>query len=185
MNSFEKPSTRKNTKISFRTDDLTLAKLKAVCRIENKTISSLIENVLTEHVLCQENPMPQQGEKRLSSRKKCSISAVISTNDDEKNLYYKCTIVNLSTSSMQIILKKLPHDHQLEKYFSILFTLPDHELPLLVECQFVRANYIHDECIIIALFTYKDNSQQEILHKFLTRNDFLHRNIKKNKIRIS
>lgn len=185
MNSFEKQNTRKNTKISFRTDDLTLAKLKAICRIDNKTISALIENVLTEHVLCQENPMPQQGEKRLSSRKKCSISAVISSKDEDKKIYYKCTIVNLSTSSIQIILKKWPHDHQLEKDFFILFTLPDHELPLLVECQFVRASYIHDECIIIALFEWKNKLQKETLQKFLTRNDFLHGNAKKNKMRLS
>jgi len=77
MNIFAKSETRKNTKISFRTDDETLAHLKSICRIENRTISSLIENILAEHVLVHENPLLIEQEKRQSPRKKCSIPAVV------------------------------------------------------------------------------------------------------------
>lgn len=63
MSIFNNSGTRKNTKISFRTDDETLDQLKAICRIENRTISSLIESILTEYVLIHENNSLAEQEK--------------------------------------------------------------------------------------------------------------------------
>ena len=167
MDALEKTTARKNTKISFRTDDVTLTKLKTVCRIENKTISSLIEDVLTEYVLCQENPLTSQGEKRQSPRKQCSIPAVIFSVQQGTTHYRNCTIVNISSSSMQIILKRLPQTDIPEHSFDILFSLPNHEHPMLFSCEFIRASHIHDESMIVAGFVCPDEPEKSILEQYL------------------
>jgi hypothetical protein len=163
----EKTSARKNTKISFRTDDATLAKLKAICRVENKTVSSLIEDVLTEYVLCQEAPLSYEGEKRQSPRKQCSISGVIFSKDRDKVIYSNSTIVNLSLSSMQIIVKNVPPELTFEDGFKILFSLPNQEHPLLIPCQFVRATRLRGESMIVAQFECDSPMEKSMLQHFL------------------
>jgi hypothetical protein len=176
MNHLEIPTTRKNTKISFRTDEETLKKLKAIGRLENKTTSSLIENILTEHMLCQENPTLLQGEKRQSPRKQCSIPAVISEKSDGKS--WKCIIINLSTSSMQVILKNPPLENLIDKNFYILFALPNHDDPFFFSCYFVRANFIHGECVAILNFECTEEDH-EILKKYLADKENAHKSKKK------
>ena len=182
MNYLEIPTSRKNTKISFRTDEETLKKLKAICRLESKTISSLIENVLMETMLSHENPMPLQGEKRLSPRKQCSIQAVISEKNDGKS--WKCVIVNLSTASMRIILKKPPVENLADKQFFIIFTLPNNEKPFLLSCDLVRVDFIHGECVIILNFKHTEDDH-EILNKYLTDNESVSEKKKKNRLNIN
>jgi hypothetical protein len=167
MNMLEKSSARKNTKISFRTDEITLSKLKAVCRIENKTVSSLIEDVLTEYVLCQEAPLSYNGEKRQCPRKQCSISGVIFSKSNGRALYSNSTIVNLSLSSMQIIVKTAPQDLTFEEGFKILFSLPNQEHPLLIQCDFVRANRLRGESMIVAQFECENDQEKDMLQHFL------------------
>lgn len=183
MDNLEKPNARKSTKISFRTDDTTLAKLKAVCRIENKTISSLIEDVLTEHVLLQENPLSLHGEKRQSPRKQCSISAVLFSKSNGSTVYRNGTIVDISQSSMQIILRNTPDGTILENGFQILFSLPNHEHPLLVSCHFIRATHLHDESMIVARFECTETLENSMLQQFLLTNTITTENTSKKKQR--
>jgi len=168
---FESSSPRKNTKISFRTDDITLAKLKAICRIENTTISALIENVLKAHVLRQENPMQETGEKRQSPRKHCAIPAVISAGNGENMFFSNGTIVNISSSSMQIIMKNIKTESILANGFYVLFSIPNHDHPLFIPCQIVRANHVLDESIIVAVFECKDVHDKDIIQKFVNLNN--------------
>lgn len=171
MDAPEKSSPRKNTKISFRTDDLTLAKLKAVCRIENKTISSLIEDVLTEHVLCHENPMTSPDEKRQCPRKPCSLSAVMFSRHNGSVLYHNSTIVNMSSSSLQVLLKTPYQHHDFDSAFEILFSLPNHEHPLLLTCRVVRSGHLHGETTIVAKFQCRDPLEDTIVRQFLTNSN--------------
>ncbi|WP_459826415.1 PilZ domain-containing protein [Desulfomicrobium salsuginis] len=168
MDALEKSAPRKNTKISFRTDELTLAKLKAACRIENKTISSLIEDVLTEHVLRQEAPMTSPDEKRQCQRKQCSISAVIFSTKDESAFFYHGTIVDMSLSSMQILLKNVHAEHAFQSGFEILFSLPHCDYPMLLPCRFVRASYLHGETMLVAHFKSTNPVEENIIKHFLT-----------------
>jgi hypothetical protein len=183
MDAQEKTTTRKNTKISFRTDDLTLAKLKAVCRVENKTVSSLIEDVLTEHVLCQENPLMPSGEKRQSPRKQCSIPAVILSKQLDTTRYCNATIVNLSSSAMQIILKRAYMSNFYENGFDILFSLPGHDYPILLSCQFIRSSHIHEESMIVSKFTCTEVFEKNMLMQFLLSHSMVieHTNKKKKR----
>ena len=183
MNMLEKSSARKNTKISFRTDDTTLSKLKAVCRIENKTVSSLIEDVLTEYVLCQEAPLSYEGEKRQCPRKQCSISSVIFSKSNGKALYTNSTIVNLSLSSMQIIVKNAPADLAFEDGFNMLFSLPNQEHPLLIPCEFVRANTLRGESMIVAQFECKNGIERDMLQQFLQSTPLPSENVNRKKQR--
>lgn len=172
MNIFEKKGTRKNTKISFRTDDEILAQLKSICRIENRTISSLIENILTEHVLIHENSSLIEQEKRVSPRRKCSIPAVIFANKDNKRIYYNCLIKSLSINSAQLVLKNIPEEEKFQKDFYLLFNLPKNEHPLLLLCQLVRSNCLEKECLMIFKFNFNNSADNEILLKYLQLNDF-------------
>ena len=183
MNMFEKSSARKNTKISFRTDDTTLSKLKAVCRIENKTVSSLIEDILTEYVLCQEAPLSYEGEKRHCPRKQCSISGVIFSKSNGNALYTNSTIVNISMSSMQIIVKNSPTGLVFEDGFNVLFSLPNQEHPMLIPCEFVRANRLRGESIIVAHFECKDVMERDMLQQFLQSTPLPSENMNRKKQR--
>lgn len=171
MNIFGKKETRKNTKISFRTDDETLVKLKSICRIENRTISSLIEHILAEHVLVHENPLLAEQEKRLSPRKKCSIPAVAVFRINNEKIYHNGLIVNLSAHSAQVVLKNLSADEKMEQDVSILFTLPKNDYPLLFSCKLVRSKCIDDECIVIANFTPENERNFEFLQAYLSSNE--------------
>lgn len=171
MDASEKSSPRKNTKISFRTDDLTLSKLKAVCRIESKTISALIEDVLTEYVLCQENPMISPDEKRLCPRKQCSLSAVMFSRHNGSLFYHNSTIVNMSSTSLQVLLKTPNQHHDFDSAFDILFSLPNHEHPLLLTCRVVRTGHLHEETMIVAKFQCRDSLEDAIVRQFLTNSN--------------
>ena len=116
MNILEKNEARKNTKISFRTDDDTLSKLKAICRIENKTTSSLIENILADYILIHNNPLQAEHEKRLTPRKKCSIPTVVFVKKENK-VFFKGTIISISSNSAQLVLKKQALEEKLKNKF--------------------------------------------------------------------
>ena len=167
MNIFAKSETRKNTKISFRTDDETLAHLKSICRIENRTISSLIENILAEHVLVHENPLLIEQEKRQSPRKKCSIPAVVVFETNNSKHSRNSMLLSLSLSSAQLVLKSLNQTETLPNNFFILFNIPKNDYPLLFNCKLVRSKCIDNECIVVANFIYDNSKNSEILKKFL------------------
>lgn len=160
-------SRRKNTKISFRTDEKTLTKLKAICRMENITISSLIENVLTEHVLRDDENIGLRNEKRLAPRKSCSLPAVLSSNSDEPRAYYNGTIVSISANSMQIVLNTAPEENMLQEDFVALFSLPTGPYPLLVTCTLIRIEYVHEQCLVAARFHLTSSTEEIILDNFL------------------
>lgn len=182
MNIFDKSGTRKNTKISFRTGDETLTQLKSICRIENRTISSLIENILTEYVLIHENNSLAEQEKRISPRKKCSIPAVIMENKESKKSYNNCLIKSLSFNSAQLVLKKISDDYKIAKDFFILFNLPKSDHPLLLPCQLIRSKCLEDECMIVAKINCDSQLDSEILQNYLFKNEFIDNNEKKKSL---
>lgn len=175
MDHVDNSSSRKNTKISFRTDEKTFTKLKVICRLENRTISSLIESLLTEHVLRNDNPFPQQDEKRQSPRKKCSIPLVLSSQDEDTRFYTTGTLINLSMTSMQIILTENLGSHRADDIFYALFTLPTRQQPLLMPCIISRKDYVHGDCIVVAKFLESEGNEFNSIEKFLTSPDVLER----------
>ena len=86
MKHISKDTAKKETKISFRTTDAIFSQLKAISRIENISISFLVENILTNHLIRNEN-LAIAEEKRQAPRKKCSIPVVLSAGRDAKNHY--------------------------------------------------------------------------------------------------
>ena len=171
MNFFEKNEARKNTKISFRTDDDTLSKLKAICRIENRTISSLIENILADYILIHNNPLHAEQEKRQTPRKKCSIPTMILVKNESKT-FYKGLIISLSSKSAQIVLKKHILEDKLNNNFSILFNLPDNDHPLLFESSILRSKCLDNECIVVINFIIENENDKSRLQKYLNTNEF-------------
>jgi hypothetical protein len=171
MDIFAKNEARKNTKISFRTDDETLAQLKSICRIENRTISSLIENILAEHVLVHEHPLLIEQEKRQSPRKKCSIPAVLVFETKSSKHYHNSMIVSLSSSSTQLVLKNFPPNLAPGNSFFILFNLPKIEYPILLKCELIRYKCFDNECVIISNFIHENKEYFEVLQNFLISAD--------------
>ncbi|MGE4442357.1 MAG: hypothetical protein AB7D27_12845 [Desulfomicrobium sp.] len=171
MNFFEKIESRKNTKISFRTDDETLFQLKAICRIENKTISSLIENILTDYILIHQNPLQTEQEKRLSPRKKCAIPTVIFSKTDS-NLQSKGMIISLSSNSAQVVLKKILPEEIINNDIYILFELPKIDHQFLVNCTIYRHKCLDSECILILNFEIQNEIEEKIVQNFLDKNEY-------------
>lgn len=158
---------RKNTKISFRTDEATFAKLKAICRTENKTVSSLIEGLLAEHVLNCETSLPIPDEKRQGPRKKCSIPVVVSTQTPTGRTYGTGVIVSISTTAMQIVLTEALDEAMLGNEFHALFSLPTKPLPLLLPCHIARTDYRHGEYVAIATLHSPDEEVTHAIEAFL------------------
>jgi len=159
---------KKNTKISLRTQETTLTKLRIISRIEGKPISSLIENVLTQHVLQLENPTPLSEEKRLSPRKKCSIPVVISLASNTDPAYCNGVIVNFSLFSMQIILSDQPSGRlQAGIELHALFTLPASTMPLLVSGVVSRIDHSHGEYMIVSGIRGSKQHELDCINKFV------------------
>jgi hypothetical protein len=170
MEKIQDPSRRKNTKISFRTDEKTLTKLKAICRMENVTISSLIENVLTEHVLREDENVGLLNEKRQTQRKSCTFPTVLTPMADEDKIYYNGTVVSISPNSLQIVLHSPPEEKMLQKKFMALFSLPTGPYPILVQCTIIRMEYVHDQCLLAAKYTHASTTEKIIIDNFLNPN---------------
>jgi hypothetical protein len=170
MEQLDTPLGRKNTKISFRTDESTFAKLKAICRIENRTVSSLIESLLTEHVL-NHDPLPVVDEKRQSPRKKCCIPVVISTSTENSWIYANGVIVNFSMNAIQIILSETLDESTLDNEFHALFTLPTQALPLLMPCRVNRVDYLRGEYVIVANLCRASEKETQSIEAFLEAPD--------------
>lgn len=179
MSIFKNSGTRKNTKISFRTDDETLDQLKSICRVENRTISSLIESILTEYLLIHENSSQAEQEKRLSPRKKCSIPAVILADKNDQKSYFNCLIKSLSANSAQLVLKKIPDEENFYRNFYILFKLPKIDHPLLVSSQLIRSKCLENECMIVAKINCDTVADSKLLQKYLLKIEFTENNDKK------
>lgn len=175
MEQLDTPLGRKNTKISFRTDESTFAKLKAICRIENRTISSLIEGLLTEHVLSHEAPTPVVDEKRQFPRKKCSIPLVISTQTESGRVYANGVIVNFSMNAIQIVLSETLDETTLDNEFHALFTLPTQALPLLMPCRVSRTDYLHGEYVVVANLCCATEKETQGIESFLETPDQVER----------
>lgn len=168
MNQPGRPMQKKNTKISLRTQETTLTKLRIISRIEGKTISSLIENVLTEHVLQPENPLPLSEEKRSSPRKKCSIPVVISLANNTAPTYCNGVIVNFSPFAMQIILSDQASGHlQLGAELHALFTLPTSAMPLLLSGVVSRIDHAPGECMITSGIRGSERHELDCINKFV------------------
>lgn len=171
MEQLDHPIARKNTKISFRTDEATFSKLKAICKLKNTTVSSLIEGLLAEHVLGCEASLPIPDEKRQSPRKKCSIPVVISTHAENGRIYDNGVIVNLSANAMQIILSEALDETMLGNEFHALFTLPTRALPLLLPCRITRTDYRHGEYTAIATLGHTGEDEAKSIETFLSATD--------------
>lgn len=150
MKHISKDTAKKETKISFRTTDAIFSQLKAISRIENISISFLVENILTNHLIRNEN-LAIAEEKRQAPRKKCSIPVVLSAGRDAKN-HYRGMIIGLSPLSMQVVLEEKPDESLLWEGFFSLFSLWDDSFPVLLNCRMLRMEHIHEECIVIAQF---------------------------------
>lgn len=171
MENANKHQTRKNTKISFRTDEATFSKLKIISRHANTTISSLIESLLVEYVLLHDNPLPQHDDKRRHPRRKCSIPAILQMRDDAYGYYNNGTIIDISYDSMQIIVHESFADKAVNLEFNILFSLPTRPHPFLLACKCIRMNYINNDCVIIAKFASSSDEDAETLLKYIDSSD--------------
>lgn len=156
MKHISKDTAKKETKISFRTTDAIFSQLKAISRIENISISFLVENILTSHLIRNET-LAIEEEKRQAPRKKCSIPVVLAAGQDVKS-HYRGMIIGLSPLSMQVVLEEKPEESLLWEGFLSLFSLSDASFPVLLNCRMLRMEYIHEECIVIVQFIRQNKS---------------------------
>lgn len=139
---------RKDAKISFRTSDSVYSRLKAIARFENTSISSLVENVLINHVV-GEKALESGNEKRQAPRKRCSIPTVLFAVRNGVRIYQYGVIASFSLFSMQVVLREKPDELFFESNFFSLFNFSDEVFPITLQCQILRMECIHGEYVLI------------------------------------
>ena len=127
----------KDTLICFRTSEKLRKALEKISGEERRSLSSCIENILYAH-LNKREPKGMDREKRRYPRKRISAPALVRGLD---GAVYAGMLHDISLGGIQI---SVPPDFECEageeSTISVVFTLPEGERALTVEC---RPRYIH------------------------------------------
>jgi hypothetical protein len=129
----------RDTVICFRTSDDLRKALEKVSETDRRSLSSVIENILYDYVERRE-PKGVSEEKRRYPRKKVSAPALVT---DLDGVVHAGMVNDVSLGGLHI---SVPNSFQQEmredSKISVVFTLPQSEKPLTMQCapRYVRPN---------------------------------------------
>ncbi len=129
----------RDTVICFRTSDDLRKALEKVSELERRSLSSVIENVLYDYVKLRE-PKGVDEEKRRYPRKKVSAPALVT---DLDGVVHAGMVNNVSLGGLHISVPDNFHvELREDSTISVVFTLPQSEKPLTMQCvpRYVHAN---------------------------------------------
>lgn len=163
MNSISKSTARKETKISFRTSEEIFSRLKAISRIENTSVSSFVENILSNFLIrCNVSISPRLCK---DLQKKCSFPTFVSFSKNGKNIYIYGTVIDFVQDEVKIILVNPSNSIVPDGNFFSLFKIVDEILPSIIKCELLSIEYIHNECILIGKFESNVISKKIDIHR--------------------
>jgi hypothetical protein len=154
----------RDTVICFRTSEDLRKALEKVSESDRRSLSSVIENILYDYV-DRRSPKEVSGEKRRYPRKKISAPALVT---DLEGVVHAGMVNDISLGGLHI---SVPNAFQQEMRddakISVVFTLPQSEKPLTVQCapRYVRSNGQTD---IGALLVDSDFRSYRTLQEYLT-----------------
>jgi hypothetical protein len=129
----------RDTVICFRTSDDLRKALEKVSGMDRRSLSSVIENILYDYV-DKISPKEVNEEKRRYPRKKISAPALVT---DLEGVVHAGMVCDISLGGLHL---SVPNTFQQETRDdarrSIVFTLPQSEKPLTMQCapRYVRSN---------------------------------------------
>ncbi len=170
MNSGDTLTTR-NVTICFRTTDALQDALRAIGKNEKRSVSSVIENILTEYVHDRKQWRRPRKEKRRHARKKVGVPALVTHINASDKQVHSAIVLDISLGGLQISVPttfspEIHEDTQHSK-ISVVFTLPDGKKPLTVQCVPNRLLPHDDATIIGASFTDADFGSYQALQDYL------------------
>ena len=161
----------KNVTICFRTSDDLRKSLEKISVQDRRSLSSLIENILVEHLEDEKALKQIKEERRRFPRKAVGAPALISGVVPNGENLSAGVVSNLSISGLQIVVPDmLPFElkeNGENARISIVFTLPQTRKPLSVECIAQYTNSMNGETNIGASFCDSDFTSYQAIQNYV------------------
>ncbi len=163
---------RKEVTVCFRTDSRLRNALKTIADGEKRSLSSLIETLILNHVQ-KKNAFQQLGvdkDRRRWTRKDVSIPAFV-TRCGSEPVTYPATICNVSLGGLLLsasdeCLREISGG-EAGHPFETLFALPQNQRPLRVQCKTSRAAPLGEDCQVGAAFMNASFPDYQALQAYL------------------
>jgi hypothetical protein len=161
----------KKSVICFRASEVLRESLQTVALDEKRSLSSIIEFVLTDYLQNRKISAAIKDERRQHKRKNISAATLIKQHDSGEARYHTGSIIDISFGGVRI---KMPSSIQYEimsdpktAKLEIIFTLPNENLPIFITCE-PRSFFKTDECIQVgASFVNTDLVSYKALQSYL------------------
>jgi c-di-GMP-binding flagellar brake protein YcgR len=162
---------RKHSTICFRTSNEIRKALESISVSERKSLSSIIETILFQHLKDRKTLQAVGSERRRYTRKKVSLPALIREASTEYREYQAGTIIDISLGGLKIAVPKgttieITTDEQ-TKAIEVAFALPDATHLLRMKCQPRRANDAITDFQIGASIEDADFNSYKVLQQYL------------------
>jgi hypothetical protein len=161
----------KKSVICFRASEDLHESLQKVAQDEKRSLSSIIEFVLTDYLHNRKISAAIKDERRQYKRKNISAATLIKHHNSGEAKYHTGSIIDISFGGVRI---KMPSSIQYEimnnpetSKLEIIFTLPNENLPIFITCE-PRSIIKTDEAIQVgAAFVNTDLVSYKALQSYL------------------
>ncbi len=158
---------KKDVTICFRTSEDLRTSLEKIAEGERRSLSSIIETVLYNHLKDKHVLKGLKSERRGYPRKEVSLPAFVYKHDSKESPLQTGIIIDLSLSGLRI---SVPDDYSVEHdgEFDTLFTIPNEKTPIKMKCTIKRVfDGIEHTKEMGANFVDGDFPGYQKLHKYL------------------
>jgi hypothetical protein len=161
----------KNITICFRTSEDLRKSLEVIATEERRSISSTIENILYQFIENKTEYQSIKDDKRRFPRKSVTMPALINEIGAADKTLQAGIVLDLSLGGLQI---SIPGGYQYEMQedkensrISIVFTLPEHNRPVMMECVPKHVYPSEQQTIIGATIADTDFQSYRALQNYL------------------
>jgi hypothetical protein len=167
-----KTSSKKDVTICFRTSEDLRNAIEEYAVENNRTLSSMIESILSGYLKKQARYKGIDHEKRCHVRKPVSVPAFINEVNTESKSYQPGVITDISLGGLNIairkeVLDKINIDNSTAA-FEVIFVLPEATQPLNIQCKPARFVDNPEDVQVGAAFVDSDFKSYQTLQKYLT-----------------
>jgi hypothetical protein len=166
-----KTSSKKDVTICFRTSEDLRNAIEKYAVENNRTLSSMIESILSGYLKKQAGYKCSDQEKRCHMRNPVSVPAFISEVNAESKSYQPGVITDISLGGIQISMRKEALDKinldNSTAAFEVMFVLPEATQPLNIQCKPTRFVDNQEDVQVGAAFVDSDFKSYQTLQKYL------------------
>ncbi|HVN95383.1 MAG TPA: PilZ domain-containing protein [Syntrophorhabdaceae bacterium] len=160
---------KKDVTICFRTSEDLRGSLEKIADSERRSLSSIIETVLYNHLKDRHVLKGLKNERRGYPRKEVSLPAFVYQRESKESSLQTGIIIDLSLGGMRI---SVPEDYEAKDAgeFDTIFTIPNEKTPIKMKCAVKRVfGGPENTKDLAANFVDGDFSGYQKLHKYLTQ----------------